>query len=942
MKFKELYILLSCHGLEDFPVYQTGDEADSLLANWTAMWHPALINSCGKQPSWCRLDEPPENTEDILLLLPLHSIHELQTGFAERVSDEGGLLLKGKTGREEIVSAALEKLEQTPSVDEDLVKDFFALGYCFLQIQLLTRHMRYSSNLDEVFFEKQVVEAAEFACEGAPEKALEKISKCFDILAEERNHFYPVDAYLVDTTLVAETTLGKSLAKQLQTSHPQNFLITGRCIEQLAERPENLAAMKAGIENGSFELVGGLYDEMAFNQMGQESIRRQVVSAAEIARETLGGKFSVFARRRQGLSPSLPKHLERSGFCGAIHVSLDDGRVPDAMQAKTQWEGDGSSTIDALSSTPIEVTKPESFLNLGIKIGEAMDMDQMAIIWFAHWPGETCVWFEDLKRCRKFADALGKFCLFSEFFEGSESSYHNDRFSHDQYRNRYLKESIIRQTPNPLSRNANYWNLNSTLDAVQTCIFLTKSLNSNEKTQINSEQIEAEKNQIDLNYENQSEVCETENKYKEWLGLAAQDFKNAILKQNKTNSETDVESKPKGVLVVNPCSFVRRLNVDVSSLSKLPKIEKPVYAAALVDDKKYAVVDVPQLGFAWISDANGTQNSTLSGPNLAEDGVLRNEFMEVIIDETSGGIRAIHDYKSRQNRVTQRLSLRYGNKETKKWDYCTMVADEVQSTISTQVLGEIISRGILVDHEQNELAKFTQRMRLWRGSRVLQIEVELEIPEDLKLKSDPSNAYFCNRIAWHNEAAAVSRSVEQTLQTANQSNFESSHFVEIESPKQITTLFTNGMNQHLSRGMRMLDTPLVVKGDPKRKFNLGIGIDIKQPMQAAVDQMSPLISMECEGQPNPTHCWLFRLSSRNVIATHWDAIHDDGKVVGFRVRILETMGKSSSVNISAFKPVSRAVEVDYFGVERSKCNVEEGKVLCEISANEFVELEVYW
>jgi hypothetical protein len=38
------------------------------------------------------------------------------------------------------------------TLDPELAADFLALGYCYLQIELLTRQMRYSSNLDEAYF----------------------------------------------------------------------------------------------------------------------------------------------------------------------------------------------------------------------------------------------------------------------------------------------------------------------------------------------------------------------------------------------------------------------------------------------------------------------------------------------------------------------------------------------------------------------------------------------------------------------------------------------------------------------------------------------------------------------------------------------------------------------------------------------------------------------
>src|SRR6185369_11444716 len=93
----------------------------------------------------------------------------------------------------------------------DLAADFLALGYCYLQIELLTRQMRYASNLDETYFKGTAVTAAVAAVEGNIELAREKLSACFNVLAEERDHYYPVDAFVLDLNLTASTTLGKSL-----------------------------------------------------------------------------------------------------------------------------------------------------------------------------------------------------------------------------------------------------------------------------------------------------------------------------------------------------------------------------------------------------------------------------------------------------------------------------------------------------------------------------------------------------------------------------------------------------------------------------------------------------------------------------------------------------------------------------------------------------------
>ena len=70
MKFSELIVLLPCHSLEDFPVYQEGEQAEGLLSAWSALWHPALLVAAERLPTWFRADSPPEELAGRLVVVP--------------------------------------------------------------------------------------------------------------------------------------------------------------------------------------------------------------------------------------------------------------------------------------------------------------------------------------------------------------------------------------------------------------------------------------------------------------------------------------------------------------------------------------------------------------------------------------------------------------------------------------------------------------------------------------------------------------------------------------------------------------------------------------------------------------------------------------------------------------------------------------------------------
>ena len=70
-----------------------------------------------------------------------------------------------------------------------------------------------------------------------------------------------------------------------------------------------------------------------------------------------------------------------------------------------------------------------------------------------------------------------------------------------------------------------------------------------------------------------------------------------------------------GYLVINPSSFVRRVTLDLPELAALPAVEKPVYAAVAAGEHKYVVVDIPPMGFAWITGSPSDCPTQTSAPN---------------------------------------------------------------------------------------------------------------------------------------------------------------------------------------------------------------------------------------------------------------------------------------------------------------------------------------
>jgi alpha-mannosidase len=409
------------------------------------------------------------------------------------------------------------------------------------------------------------------------------------------------------------------------------------------------------------------------------------------------------------------------------------------------------------------------------------------------------------------------------------------------------------------------------------------------------------------------------------------------------------QGKPEpGCLVVNPFSFVRRTTIDASELPNLPAEGRPIYAVGRSGERKQATIDAPSMGFAWVpAGASNRDPKPLPLP-LAEEGVLRNEFFEAIVSRETGGLAAIKEYEKRTNRLSQQLAFRLPGRhpqpggeyrgEDRAAAYSLMAADSVETVISNTVMGEIVTRGRLLTRKEETLAAFTQRYRVYRGSRVIHVEVELDPKEECR--SDPWSSYYCARFAWANEGASLSRAVNLSRQAAGAKRLEAPLYVEIEDGELRTTILTGGLPFHRRTDYRMLDSLLVVRGETARTFRFGIGVELKNSLQEALSFLAPAPHL-FQSAPPPANAssWLFHVDARNVAATWWSPLIDAGRVAGVRVRLLENAGRPAKLKLQSFRPFAAARQVDFLGQTMNECPLEDGAVRLELAAGEWMEVE---
>jgi alpha-mannosidase len=954
MKFDELTVLLPCHSIEDFPVHYEADEAETILSAWSALWHPEFIASAGAMPVWHRVDCPAETLAGRLIIVPEMCERDLAAGYLDRAQEEGAAVVRKLHHRHEMVAAGLAALHYSappPTVSSELTDfadDFLALGFLYLQVELLTRRMRYMSNIDQGNFNTQVTSAAAAYVAGDAAETKLRLQNCFDVLTQAREHFYPVDAYLVDVTLVADTTLGASLERELAGEAPINLLLTAADLDTMAvQQPDTLAALRRAVAADRCGILGGgIATDIPLAD--PETVRSELARQAERFEHHLGQKLAVWASRRFALAPWLPQLLTKLNYAGAWHVALEDGRFPQANQSKFRWEGLDGTAMDAIGKIPLDANRADSFLGLSMKLGESMDRDHVACVMLAHWPSQSACWYGDLQRASRYAPVLGKFVTIESLFADTPAPAQFVRFGADEYQSPYLKQAIIRNQPDPVSRYAREHRQAATQTAVHALDTLVALLGPAPSTSLR-----------------QAATADQHGAVADLAGHAA-----ALAARIPRGAASE-----QGILVTNPCSFARRILVELPPQSPVPEVAPPVVAAgadlplnsasgnAASENsasggstsavRVRAVVEVPPLGFAWVGPgATSLKRAKKQPPMATDDHVLRNDYLEAHINPATGALQSLRGFEHRRTVVSQQLALRTPGPRQAPGEayrdpdeaaiYSVMAADAVEVVAAGPVVGEIVSRGRLVDHQGRRLATFRQTFRIVRAIPQLYLTIEIE-PEE-QPRGDPWNSYYASRLAWADETAELFRTCGLVRQRTSATRIESPHYLDLDLSQGMVTLLTGGLPYHRRSGSRMLDTLLITRGETARRFDLAIALGLKQPLAASLDLLTPAAVDTTRG-PAPAvgaASWLFHIDAKGIVATDWAPVVEGGVAVGFRVRMLETLGRPTQARVFAFRAIQTAIELDFQGNSLGELSVSAGAVVVECSAAQWTYLEARW
>jgi alpha-mannosidase len=896
MMIRRASLLMPCRRLEDFPTHLTGQAAAELLAAWTALWHPSLIEATGRLPGWHSADDPPDPSqlEGELVIVPSVSRQRLASDWCDRLRERGSQNpppVEAAAFRHETIAAAMDAASiASTQLTGNVVADFLALGYAHLQVELLTRAMHYSPVLDDEQFGRAVVAGARAAVAGDDSLAHEELARAFDLLADARNHVYAVDFYVVDVTLLAPSTLGDSLRAKLNGSSHTSLLCNQELIEQMfREHPATLAELRRAIEAGTACIAGGRFNGDSSGWESPESLLAEFSNFQEAAERHLGRQCNVFGQFSSSFSLLMPEIAAGTGFKAALHVAFDGGRLPRAEQCKTRWGQKDGPWIESLSATPLDAARPETWLSFAERVGDSIAHDFVATVVLAGWPVQGCEYHEDLRRAAGYNSVLGKLVTLEEYFRITRETDDWSSFLPTEY---------------PLPIRAD----------------VTSNTSSSPEWAFRREAIEAH-----------------------------QQLSAGVVSIAPKLQGAGPDARAAQDVVINPWNFATSQYVDLDPL-EFSADEEPAHARdprpnplPKGEGTVTMLPEVPGCGYAV------REPGSLSAVPLVEGHTLRNETLELTVSAITGGIQSLRTHRDRGTRVSQRLVFQKPGASRKHSPPDTaggamlntqMIADSVEIVRSDAAVGEITSRGRLLDAAGELLARFTQTARVLRGLPAAIIDIRLECLQSPV--GDRWSSYIASRLAWSDESVSFRRGVQWTARETTSQRIESPEWVEASSGAENVVCLGMGVPFHRRAAPTWLDTLLVTSGEDRRQFQLALALDCAYPTQLALALATagrPAFA-KLPGPLAEPRGWFLHVSAKNVVLTRCEP--PSGERAGIRLRILETEGRSAVATITAYRPFRTARMTDFRANAKAVLSIDDGQVSVEIGPHRWVQLEAEW
>ncbi|APW59395.1 glycosyl hydrolase family 38 [Paludisphaera borealis] len=923
----------------------------------SALWHPSLLARASGLPKIEPIQDPSGPTPREIRLAVGGTLNLLPSGYRTQAADAGAILLESGPDRDAMIRQIQELLGAvgTPETSDDAAmidtaRDFLALGLVHWLVRDLSIAMGHHDAINEEALARETLAGADAWQNGDRPTAVNRLRAAFEVLTQARERSYPVDAYLLDLCLLDPALPAGALAAPLESRVAITFLAQADAIESQARQdPERIAALCQAITDGWVDVVGGAYSEAEDPLLPLESTFWQLRRGGAVYREHLEERnVETFARRRFGLSTQVPQLARRFGFRFAVHFALDGGKFPIRSEPKRLWESPDGSNLESLLRVPMPADRPSRGLMFPWLLATTMRNDHVATVPLVHWPAPVASWYLDLRRAATHSPVFGRWTTLNDYFHLTDRPYETFRPQPDAYATPYLAQSAARREPEPISRLARHHRLRAGVEAVQWTRALALALSSalqgasaEPHEHDPADDVAAVENAVETGKHAEAATA-LETLEPLWAKVLAG-------KIGSAGSSTHPKPRP-GYLVVNPLGVARRVAVVLPDAAADLRPEGGLRAAQLTDDGVAAVVDLPAFGFAWIPRECDPERPAAPLGNVSASGrVLKNESIEVEIDDESGGIRGIMGVGESTARLGQQFIMTGLGEADGKPIVSRMKRERFEVEYAGPALVQAVATSRLVDPADGRaLARVDLRYRLWTGRPVVEIDVSLsDIDPNWAANAagaDPWKHYLACRWAWPDSSAMLRRTVFFTPELSELERPETPDALDVSTRRQRTAMIFGGLPYHQKAGGRMLDTLLVAGSETGRNFRVGVVLDLEHPFHAAQDWTSPAPVVATDDGPPAMgdRGWLMNVDHKAVAVTHvgFTPTTFDDRGWGLVVHLVETAGQAARCRLRFFRNPTWARQCDFQGEAVVDLNVDGDAVLLDLMPNELARIEV--
>lgn len=926
--------LLSTYRLPtDSTLYLGDEEVAAFLNGLAALWHPAALALAAALPSVSPPHDHEEPSADGLFAVPDNPPPEgLPDDWADKARAAGAVVFTATDDRAATfdnlraafaaAAAGDDRLRKLLDLPPDRVGPFLGIGYGYAVLEALFE----ASSHDSVLPHEELLADLKSAIDSIddPDASRTHLQSAADRLQSAREVIYPVSLFVVDLLMLDEQRLDVGWPGAFAAGQPCNVLAAADLLRRLP--PERLSQLREKVGADLVEVIGGCYVEREDPLLPIESQLWNLRRGQSAYQELIGRELKVFGRRRFGFHASTPMLLQANGFTHALLISFDDGVVPSHHSTVITWTSQDGKQVEAFTRAPQPADSAQTFFHLAHYLHQTIMQDQSATFSLLHRGAAECPTYKDWLELTRFAPVLGRWVTISSYFSEVVTGDYTSPASPDDFQAEYLLERTataedpVRHryaSPVPISGFAHQQRQRRKIDAAHTFAAILHALGG-KVDDVEGKPFVAHLNDVEDRFETEGADPTPA------MEQAVQALGKRLLARGQPGNE--------GWLVLNPCSFIRRVALELPGATGVVPIGGPVKASQTDGDLARVVVEVPALGFAWVPKR--AQDPAAVSPaakiRLADERSVRNEFFEAEIDPQTGGLRGLRDHRTRISRLAGMLSHNSGS---------IMKAREIKVVHNGPALGEVFVEGNLFDAQDGKhLSAYRIRYRAWLSRPMLEMRIELR-PEVLP-EGYAWNSYYSARFAWRDPNLPLLRGTFGSGTMTSHTRPESPDFIDLREGRANAVIFPGGLPFHQRHAQRMLDIMLICPGETARAFDLGISLDRDQPTQTALGVTSPVgVVASTQGPPHVGAAgWLFHVDATNLLLTSLRAPSDGSSAV--IARLLECAGHGGPAGFRCARNPARAFVQDLRGQPIFDAAVEGDMVQLDVSGNDLMQLRV--